>query len=138
MAFGRVTRATVGLVAVLTLGACGRAAAIDAATEERIDAAQTVARRSLDEVERFEARVSLLERRVARQHRTSERLRAALAERTGKLGGSLDRLDRELAKLGSTSEAASEAVATAQEAARDLTVLERRYEYHLRRYHGGG
>lgn len=66
-----------------------------------------------------------------------------------RLGALGDRLDRALERLKSSladsramgadaADQAAAALGAAQAAATDLQVLEERYEYHLRRYHGGG
>lgn len=72
--------------------------------------------------------------------------RSKLDARLDALG---DRLDRALERLKESLEgvrtgsaeardSAASALANAQAVASDLSVLEERYDYHLRRYHGGG
>jgi predicted nucleic acid-binding Zn-ribbon protein len=66
-----------------------------------------------------------------------------------RLGALGDRLDRALERLKSSlsnsratgadaADQAASALGAAQAVASDLQVLEERYEYHMRRYHGGG
>ena len=59
-----------------------------------------------------------------RMERSLERLRGSLSEARSEAAGSAD--------------SAAAAIARADSIASQLQVLEERYEYHLRRYHGGG
>ena len=101
--------------------------------EARADAAQAVER-----VDSLEARLDALAEQLddavldrKRLNRVTERLESALADLRKALHAAESSADTAAADAAS-------ALARADQAARDLAVLEDRYEYHLRRYHGGG
>jgi uncharacterized coiled-coil protein SlyX len=130
------------VAAALALAACGRAQALDPAAQEEIEGARALAERAVDEVRRFEPRVALLERRVAAHKRAASALRDALVSRSEKLDAALRGVERRLERLAASNRAATKdaeaALSAAEAAARDLAILTRRFDYHLRRYHGGG
>lgn len=147
---GRVSISTMRKAAALvlaagTLAGCARAQALDPAEKERLDDARTAAAEAMEAVDDLELRIEDLEddleeatdvtERVdkvsQRVGKVSERLWTSLA----KLRASLDEVRAGAADAGAT---ASSALARAEQAARDLAVLGNRYDYHLRRYHGGG
>jgi hypothetical protein len=70
-------------------------------------------------------------RMVARLATLRERLWASISSvRTG--------LGDARSMSGAAAAEADDALARAGQVARDLSVLQQRYDYHLRRYHGGG
>lgn len=126
------------LLAGLALAACGRAQALDPAAQEEIEGARTVADRALEAVEGFEPRVALLERRVASQRRAVQGLQDKASTASKDLGKALAAVEKRIAKLEESGDAAAEkagaALAEAAKAARDLAVLMRRFDYHLRHH----
>ncbi len=138
MSISIMTKAAALVLAAGTFAGCARAEALDPAAKERLDDARAAADEALEAVSVVEARIAGLEddlddaARVSdRVDRVSERLWASLA----RLGKSLDDLR---AGAGAAAASADAALARAEQAARDLAVLDNRYDYHLRRYHGGG
>lgn len=130
-----MSRAAVALFLALFLGACAAgetrqepsAEMTEALTtlEDRITDLEAEIRSDLEAQEDDGAKLGdRLDRLTARLERSLERLRDALGD----------------AKDGSAEaqEAAASALSTARSVASDLSVLEERYDYHLRRYHGGG
>ncbi|HEX2235031.1 MAG TPA: hypothetical protein VHK89_02045 [Actinomycetota bacterium] len=126
------------LLAGLALAACGRAQALDPAAQEEIEGARAVADRALEAVESFEPRVSLLERRVASQRRVVRSLRDDASTASKDLGKALAAVEKRLDRLEASGDAVAEragtALARAEKAARDLAVLVRRFDYHLRHH----
>ena len=119
---------------VIALPACARTEA--PAPDDDAAAATAEALADLDE------RVATLEADLASLETARERAGNRLRKLSGRLKGALDRLRDSLAEVrataGTSGDNAAAALATANSAARDLEVLEERYDYHLRRYHGGG
>jgi outer membrane murein-binding lipoprotein Lpp len=125
------------VVACALVAGCGRGD-LDTLTRERLDDAATGATQALDEVDALESRVDALASSFADDSRDDDRI----DEKVKKLRQTLRDLRASLKSVrssaGSAASEAGSALAEAQELARDLAVLEQRYEYHLRRYHGGG
>jgi ABC-type transporter Mla subunit MlaD len=131
-------RAALVLLVALVCGACAQAKApteASAATEtaitgldERVATLETDLTTAQEDIESGDKDLDHLVTRIDnladKLDRSLERLREALE---GVKGGSADARDQ-----------AAAALANAQSVASDLAVLEQRYEYHLRRYHGGG
>jgi chromosome segregation ATPase len=113
------------------------AAAVDAAQE-----AQDVASAAADHAADLEKRMERV--RVELEHAEDARSRmvARLATLRERLWASISSLRTGLGDARSMSGAAAaeadDALARAGQVARDLSVLQQRYDYHLRRYHGGG
>lgn len=93
--------------------------------------------------------VTDLEREVATLRAELDGLTEEGSELDKKLGRLGDRLDNALGTLrdsignvrgsaGTAADEAASALSRAESVAAQLQVLEERYEYHLRRYHGGG
>lgn len=131
MTIQAMARAALALFIALSLGACASEAPPtepSAETQEAMIAlTERVADLEADLLAAEDGRTKLDDRIAAlgdRLDRSLERLKEALAE----------------ARSGSAqaADAAASALASAQSVASDLAVLEERYEYHLRRYHGGG
>jgi hypothetical protein len=141
MDLSRFARSCLLVVVVATLTACGRGTEpIDAETQRSVDAAEATAERALETAEDVEVRVTGLEtdllealrarRALARQVETGQkRLRASMAA----LRSALEELRSKTRGAGDDAAAALDAAAAA---ARDLSVLTRRFDYHLRS--GGG
>lgn len=124
-------------MALAVLAACSRGE-LDSSMQERLEEATSDATRALDKVSGLESRVDGLSSSLDDLRRDGTRFGADVE----KLRESLSDLRSALRGVRSSSSSAlseaSSALAVAQQAARDLAVLEQRYEYHLRRYHGGG
>lgn len=138
MSIVTMRRAAALVLAAGSLAGCARAQALDPAAKERLDDARATADEALDAVAGLEARLEIAEadleqagRVSKRVDEVSERLWASLA----KLRRSLDEVRAEAGDAGADADAA---LGRAEQAARDLALLENRYDYHLRRYHGGG
>ncbi len=138
MSISNMTRAAALVLAAGTFAGCARAPSLDPAAKERLDDARESAAEAVAAVDGLEERIAALEddldeasRVSERVDRVSERLWASLA----KLRKSLDDV-----RSGTDDAAASAdaALGRAEQAARDLAVLGNRYDYHLRRDHGGG
>lgn len=126
-----MTRAPVVLFLALVLGACvGDALPPEPSPD------------TLDTISALDDRVAGLESDLL----AAEQDRSKIDERVAALA---DKLDRALERLKETIEttrsgsaeardSATSALANAQAIASELSVLEERYDYHLRRYHGGG
>ena len=116
---------------IALLGACAPEAS---STEPSAETTQAIAA--------VEDRVSDLEADLLAAEDGRSKLADRIAGLAEKLDRSLDRLKEALAGARSGSEEAAKeaasALAAANAVASDLSVLEQRYEYHLRRYHGGG
>jgi hypothetical protein len=135
--------APLGLVALVVLLAgtsCGQAELADA----RRDASG-----ALEQVQELEGRVAELESALRASDAQLDGLVSSKAEfdeelkRLGRrMGRGIERLRAAVKdarqQVSSAGENAVAAVARAAELARDLAVLENRYDYHLRHYHGGG
>lgn len=124
----------------LLLPACGSGEDTDA-SQEAAAAQSKLLDDALQQIEALQQRTDELEaemaavaderdRAVGRVDRVRDRLWSALAKLREDISAAK-------ASAGSASSAASSAAANAGAAVRDLTILENRFEYHLRR-HGGG
>lgn len=95
-----------------------------------------------DDVARLERRVGDLTAELRELKAGSDRAARQAAARTDRLWEAVARLRRGLAGMAQDLEGATTAsdAAAAEVAAavRELSVLTERYDYHLRRYHGGG
>lgn len=108
------------------------------------DTAGREARRALQVAERLETRVSDLESDLEETLRRGDlkdlkknlgslrkNLRSALADLRSALGDAKG-------QIGTATSAADSAMARAEKIARDLAVLQDRFNFHLKRDHGGG
>jgi chromosome segregation ATPase len=104
---------------------------------------------ALEQVGNLTSRVEALENELRASTTAlsrAERVERSLADRLDRVTARLDkalgrvRKSTAAARAGAKSAAAdsASALATAQDAARELNVLQERYDYPLRRYHGGG
>ncbi|MGH2729345.1 MAG: hypothetical protein ACRDJI_01925 [Actinomycetota bacterium] len=124
-------------LALAVVAGCGRGD-LDSSTQERLDDAATGATRALDEVDTLESRVDALASSFADVRRDDDRIDETVKKLRQTLRDLRASLKSVRSSAGSAASDAGAALAEAQELARDLAVLEQRYEYHLRRYHGGG
>jgi hypothetical protein len=128
---------------LLVLGVgCGRA-------EDDLAAVRRAAQEAASQLGDLDTRVDELataiqstEVEVASSDREREHLATRLERTAKRLRGSVTRLRNAMgeaqASSSEASSAASTALARAEEIVRSLAVLQNRYDYHLRRYHGGG
>ena len=131
-------RAALVLLIALVCGACAQADAPGEATSETAAAME-----ALDErVATLETDLAAAQDDIEAGDEAGSRLATRIDHLADKLDRSLERLRDALDSVRSGSaearDQAASALATAQSVASDLAVLEQRYEYHLRRYHGGG
>ncbi len=138
-------RTCLGLVALVLAAACGGPEELGAAARDRLDAATGVAEDARAEARAAADRVADLSESFEELQADVDRGRkiaARVAELRERLQASIRDLRSGLADVRSTAGAgaasAEDALARASQVARDLAVLEERYDYHLRRYHGGG
>jgi chromosome segregation ATPase len=136
-------------VALLLAVACGGPDDLAASARDEIEAAADAAAEAKKEASAASDRAEQLEMRLddlSSQLDRASRARAKMVERLGalreRLWGSINSVRAGLGESRSASAAAAadaaEALSRAGKVARDLAVLEGRYDYHLRRYHGGG
>lgn len=137
MTMRTMERAVALVVVALIFGACGGG---EPAAD--LEAARADAREALDAVGELTTRLDALEDELADSSGSVERVRAELDDAVASLKESLKAAK---AKTAGASSEAADALAQAQAAAaevaalaRRLAVLEDRYDYHLKRYHGGG
>jgi len=127
------------LVAAFAFGACGDEPS--GASQEELDEARAEAAAATEAVDRLEARIETLEDDVAAAADASEGFTMKLRTATKGLRDSLGNLRASLADVRSgVAGAADDAAAAAGQVgavARDLSVLEDRFNFHLRD-HGGG
>jgi uncharacterized protein (DUF3084 family) len=133
-----VPGAALVLAAALLLAGCGSGSA-EPATD---DQARTLAADAAQALSRLEDQTQALTDRVKELETTRDRSGERLGRVTDRLWTSLTKLRASLADLQGMSEEAaadaSSALAEAQAAARDLAVLDSRFDYHLSHDHGGG
>lgn len=119
------------LLVALSMGACASSEAPFEPSAETTEA-----------ISALEVRLADLEADLQVERDDRGKLSDRLDALSDKLERSLDRLTESMAEARSGSaearESAASALATVRSVASDLSVLEERYEYHLRRYHGGG
>lgn len=144
-----IVRLTLALLSALVLAvACGDAGALDSGAEKELEAARDLAEQAQGDANAALRRVGELEREMAglddhlaASGKARKKLRARLERLGDGLRDSLEKLRTALedarSGAGSAQASADEALARAGQIARDLAVLEQRYNYHLRRYHGG-
>ena len=132
-------------VALALLAAAGAWTWARAGAEEGLGAARSAGARAAAAeaaLEDLTTEVEALERRMAVLTKDNDRFVTRMGRVRESLWGSLQRLRADLAAARSGSrEALAGAGAAADEArsaARQLSVLEDRFEYHLRADHGGG
>lgn len=139
-------RAAIVVVVALATIACGRAE--QGAPADALRAVRADARRALDEIAELRGELTTLRARLVEARRGRSKLKSTLDANTERLSASLERVRRSLDEVRSASasgrdeaqaaqDRAASALAAANAAARDLAVLTRRFDYHLRRYHGG-
>ena len=122
--------------AALLSVSCGPAGALDRSAERRLEGARVDASEALERVDDLEARLGELGEELRSSRRGQDGLERALQRRgerfrevVATLRGSLKEL-REVS--GSIEDDAAAALSVAHSTARDLSVLTRRFDYHLR------
>ncbi|MDQ5815964.1 MAG: hypothetical protein M3516_06700 [Actinomycetota bacterium] len=132
------SRAIALVVSLAVLTACGSDAGSgggDAALAEA--RAETAA--AIDEVRTLARRVDELESKRLAEERSRQRMAAGLKTRIGDLARRLgDALASVREATDSAAASADSAVAQIGSITRDLSVLEERFDYHLRNSNGGG
>ena len=128
-----MTRSALVLLIVLLCSCAGP-------SESTVEAAADT--EALEAVEALEERVTDLESDLAEMSSERDKAGERLEALGDRLDKALERLREALAEVRSSAagagDAAASAMSAANSAAAQLDVLEERYEYHLRRYHGGG
>ena len=124
------------ILSAALLGACGSGQG-----DEQLARAQEQSQQALDRIGELEGRLDELQGDLDAARTGNEDLTGRLDALRGKLERSIDKLRGSLDELeGSVAGAsadADEALGVAGEAARDISVLGNRLDYHLRN-HGGG
>ena len=116
---------------------------------ESVEDARAAADSALEQVDQLTARVESLATDLGvataaldEAEKSDRSLAAQLDKAAARLDKALVRLRKRADAAGAAAESAaassSSALAKAEAAARGLNVLQERYDYHLRRYHGGG
>ena len=126
------------LVAAFALGACGDEGS--GPTQEDLDEARAEATAATEAVEELEARLETLENELDDSTEATDRLTKQLRTATEKLRSSVGDLRGSLSEIRSIASGAAgdadSAVAQIGAVANDLSVLEDRFNFHLRS-HGG-
>ncbi|HEX2196678.1 MAG TPA: hypothetical protein VHJ76_07105 [Actinomycetota bacterium] len=133
-----MTRAAALVLAAGTFAGCARAPSLDPAAKERLDDARESAAEAVAAVDDLEDRIAELEDDLDDAGRVSERVDRVTERLWDSLAKLRKSLDEAEAGASDASATAGAALGRAEQAARDLAVLGNRYDYHLRRYHGGG
>jgi chromosome segregation ATPase len=128
-------RAAAALVLVaLVAASCGEDKPA-VATQAELEAAQAETQEALDAIGSLEGRIADLESTMERKDRAADDLVSGLSDTLDQLKASLKRIKAAAAQASSSAQLAAGEISAA---VRRLTVLEDRYDYHLKRYHGGG
>ena len=140
MTIPSMKRALATLLLILALGACGEDGSPTGAILED-EEARKLASDSMRAVDLLEERADELEAELEELRSGRSEAADRLETVTQRLWSSLSKVREALAEVkGGNAAAASEAssaLSQASSAARSLTILENRFEYHLRQ-HGGG
>lgn len=139
MTIRTMKRALATLLLILALGACGDEGSPTGALKD--EEARKLASDSMRAVDLLEERAAELERELSEMRSERGDVARRLDTVTQRLWSSLAKLREALTEVKDGNEAAaseaSAAAGQAASAARALTILENRFEYHLRQ-HGGG
>lgn len=152
MIISGVNRLVVGVLVVLALVGGAYAAAQG---DGDGDAQEAAGEDALGEIAALEARVAELEDALAASRHEDDVLKQRMRKGAKKLGGTMGELrvslgdlraslgeveaasDSAAAKAGSLASEIDAAMAAVESVATELDVLTNRFDYHLRRYHGG-
>jgi septal ring factor EnvC (AmiA/AmiB activator) len=137
MALHRTGRGAALLVLIaLALASCGSPGALDDAAQDQIDEARSEAQAATEVAAALTTRLSRLENRLAAASEDRAEVAKQLDKISSRLEYSIAHFTKQVKALRSgSSEAranAEAALAEALQAARDLAVLERRFDYHLK------
>lgn len=139
MTIRSMKRALATLLVVFALTSCGESGSTDALLKD--EEARKLASDSMRAVDLLEERAAELEAEIETLRSEKDDAAERLDTISGRLWSSLSKLRESLneAKEGNAAalSEASSAAGQAASAARSLTILENRFEYHLRQ-HGGG
>jgi ABC-type transporter Mla subunit MlaD len=128
--------AAVVVISSVALSACGTGD-----SDEVLAAARRESRDALEQIRELEKRTAELTDELGALRRGGDDLEARLESLAKKLDGKADRLQAGIANAKSSASSASataaDALGGASEAAREISVLTNRLNYHLRN-HGGG
>ena len=131
--FQRARRGAALLVLAIALAACGSGEPLDNAAQDRIDAAEAQAADALEAVDSLTERLTEMEDELGDAALDRKQLDKQLDKLSKSLDAEIAALKEQLKDAkASNAEAAAAALAAAQQAARNLSVLERRFDYHLK------
>jgi septal ring factor EnvC (AmiA/AmiB activator) len=131
--FQRARRGAAVLVLAIALAACGSAEPLDEAAQERIDAAEAQAADALAAVDSLTERLTEMEDELGDVALDRKQVDKRLDKLSASLDAQIAALKEQLKNAkASNADAAASALAAAQQAARDLSVLEKRFNYHLK------
>lgn len=135
-------RMTALLLILPFIAACGTAEALDPAAAKKLEQAQQSADRAEKAVAVLQTRVAELEGELRAAGNSAAGARKRLAQVSERLWSSLKKARTAAGEVRSTASgaagSAASALATALQAAKELTVLKDRFDYHLVHDHGGG
>lgn len=138
MSISIMTRAAALVLVAGAFAGCARAEALDPAAKERLDEANATAAEAVAAVDDLEARIEDLEDDLAAAERIGDRVDSVSERLGGTRSKNRTALDEDRSGGSDPAATADAAAGQASQAARDLDVLGNRYDYHLRRFHGGG
>ncbi|MGI8774010.1 MAG: hypothetical protein ACR2KQ_03170 [Actinomycetota bacterium] len=143
MTIRSMMRAIALLLVVSALGACGDDGDIvDTAAAEEVQAAQAEASDAAAAVARLETRIEALEEQLDAAAAAGSKAGKRLDYLAGRLKSSVEDLRGSMREVRGVADGAaaemSAAVSKVAEVARRLTVLEDRFNFHLKKEHGGG
>ena len=127
-------------LAAALLPACGTMGEIGGPSEEEVSRALDSASGAVARVDEVEVRIARLESRLLSERRSraalEKRLERALERRSDRFSEAVAALRKRLREVGEAGRSigaeASSALSEAREAARALSVLTRRFDYHLK------
>jgi predicted nucleic acid-binding Zn-ribbon protein len=136
-------RLAAGALLVLPLLAgCGSEDALDPAAAEQLEQARVDADEAMDAVRDLRSRIAELEDELSDSSASASDAGHRLDEVTDRLWASLRKIREQISGVrsdaGDASSEAAQALSEAVGAAKDLSVLQERFDYHLEHDHGGG
>ena len=135
MTISRMRRLMASVLVVPLLAACGDQETIDPAAAERMEQAQEEAESAMAAVRSLRERVAELETDLEAAEGSASEARSKLDEVAERLWASLRKVRSSIgeaeASASDAAGAASAALVEAEAAAKDLSVLQERFDYHL-------